>query len=135
MAQQAGAEPALDERIDAFVRSEMSRQRVPGVAVAIIKRGAVLKAQGYGFANLEHRVPVTAETIFESGSLGKQFTAAAVMLQVEDGKLSLSDPVGRHVAALGGVWGKRVDYGFSCARISPPLLAALCTFTYRLPAW
>jgi CubicO group peptidase (beta-lactamase class C family) len=89
----AEAQDSLAQRIDAFVRAEMERQHVPGVAIGVVKGGTVIKAQGYGFANLEHRVPVTPETIFESGSLGKQFTAAAVMLQVEDGRLSLSDPL------------------------------------------
>jgi CubicO group peptidase (beta-lactamase class C family) len=93
LASAAEAQDSLDQRIDAFVRAEMERQHVPGVAIGVVKGGTVIKAQGYGFANLEHRVPVTPETIFESGSLGKQFTAAAVMLQVEDGRLSLSDPL------------------------------------------
>ena len=84
--------------IDTIVRAEMAAQRVPGMAVAVIRRGEVVKAQGYGVANVEHNVPVTAETIFQSGSLGKQFTAAAVMLQVEDGKVALSDPLTRFFA-------------------------------------
>ena len=70
----------------------MTRQKIPGVAVGIVNKGAVT-TRGYGFANVEHMVPVTDETIFQSGSLGKMFTATAVMLQVEDGKLSLSDPI------------------------------------------
>jgi len=85
-------EPPIQQRIDEFVRAEMLRQKVPGVAVAIVNKGQVI-AKGYGFANLEHQVPVTDETIFQSGSLAKMFTATAVMLLVEDGKLSLSDPV------------------------------------------
>jgi CubicO group peptidase (beta-lactamase class C family) len=88
---QAGRD--VDARIDEFVRAEMQRQHVPGVAIGVVKNGTVLKAQGYGYANVEHEVPVGPETVFESGSLGKQFTATAVMLQVEDGKLSLSDPI------------------------------------------
>ena len=80
-----------DDPIDAIVTKEMAAQRIPGVAVAVIRRGEVIKAQGYGLANIEHNVPVTDETIFQSGSLGKQFTAAAVMLLIEDGKLALSD--------------------------------------------
>ena len=78
--------------IDEFVQAEMTRQKIPGVAVGIVNKGAVT-TRGYGFANVEHMVPVTDETIFQSGSLGKMFTATAVMLQVEDGKLSLSDPI------------------------------------------
>jgi CubicO group peptidase (beta-lactamase class C family) len=80
-------------RIDEFVRAEMQRQRVPGVAVAIVRRGEAVLAKGYGEANVEHQVPVTPDTIFQSGSVGKQFTAATVMLLVEEGKLALSDPL------------------------------------------
>jgi len=82
----------LADSVDAYVLAEMQRQRVPGVAVAIVSKGNVT-TRGYGFANLEHMVPVTDETLFQSGSLGKMFTATAVMLQVEDGKLALSDPI------------------------------------------
>jgi CubicO group peptidase (beta-lactamase class C family) len=89
----AAAQGPLSKRIDAFVHAEMARQKVPGVAIGVVQRGKVIVAKGYGFANLEHRVPVRPETIFQSGSLGKQFTAVAVMLQVESGKLALSDPL------------------------------------------
>jgi CubicO group peptidase (beta-lactamase class C family) len=78
--------------IDEFVRTEMERQKIPGVAIGIVDKGRVT-TRGYGFANVEHQVPVTDETIFQSGSLGKMFTATAVMLQVEDGKLALTDPI------------------------------------------
>jgi len=98
------ADAALSGRIDEFVRAEMKRQRVPGVAVGIGKDGEVVKAQGYGVANLEHDVAVTPDTIFESGSLGKQFTATAVMLQVEDGKLSLSDTLDRFFPDAPPAW-------------------------------
>src|SRR5262245_11149358 len=77
--------------IDAAVRAEMDRQHVPGVAVGVVRGRAILAARGYGLANVEHDVPVTPETIFQSGSLGKMFTAAAVMLLVEDGKIALDD--------------------------------------------
>ena len=99
---QAGSE---GEAIDAAVRAEMSAQRVPGMAVAVIRRGEIIKAQGYGFANVEHDVPVTDETIFQSGSLGKQFTAAVVMLQVEDGKLGLDDPLTKFFPDGPPTWG------------------------------
>lgn len=84
------------DAIDALVRAEMQAQRIPGAAVAVVRRGEVIKAQGYGLANLELEAPVTPDTIFQSGSVGKQFTAAAVMLQVEDGRLSLSDALITH---------------------------------------
>ena len=88
-----GATTRQDDGIDRIVNAEMTSQRIPGVAVAVVRRGEIVKMRGYGLANVEHRVPVTDETIFQSGSVGKQFTAAAVMSQVEDGKLALSDPL------------------------------------------
>ena len=81
-----------NQDVDQLVRAEQERQRVPGLAVGIVHKGRV-SARGYGMANVEHMVPVTDETIFQSGSLGKMFTATAVMLQVEDGKLRLTDTI------------------------------------------
>jgi CubicO group peptidase (beta-lactamase class C family) len=94
------ASPAVTRdtgRIDEFVRSEMARQKIPGVAIAVIRGGEVVRSQGYGFANVELKSPVTTETIFQSGSMGKQFTAAAVMLLVQDGKLRLDDPIATYL--------------------------------------
>lgn len=65
----------------------------PGCAVAVSMDGLTVFSRGYGMADLEHDVPNTAETIFEGGSLSKQFTAAAIMLLVMDGDLSLDDDV------------------------------------------
>jgi len=96
--------PDDGDRIDAFVRAEMERQKIPGVAVAIVKAGEVIKAQGYGYANIEHQVPVRAETIFQSGSLGKQFTAATVMLLVEESKIALADSITKYLPAAPEGW-------------------------------
>jgi CubicO group peptidase (beta-lactamase class C family) len=91
-------------RSDAWIRAEMKRERIPGLAVAIVSHGHVLLARGYGEANAEHRVPVTRDTVFQSGSVGKQFTAALVMLFVEDGKLSLEDSVSRYLPEAPPSW-------------------------------
>jgi N-acyl-D-amino-acid deacylase len=90
--------------IDTVVRGYLERQQIPGMAVAVIRGGEILKAQGYGLANVEHQVPVTDQTIFQSGSVGKQFTATAVMLQVEDGKLALSDPLSKFFPGSPATW-------------------------------
>ena len=66
-------------RIDSVVHAEMTRQRIPGVAVAIVKNGTLMMAKGFGESNVELHTPVTAETMFQSGSVGKQFTSAGVM--------------------------------------------------------
>ncbi|WP_240359289.1 serine hydrolase domain-containing protein [Pyxidicoccus trucidator] len=105
-ASRAAAAPApVSKRIDAFVREELERQKVPGVGIGIVKNGKVLLAKGYGFANLEHQVPVKPETLFQAGSVGKQFTAMAVMLQVEAGKLALADPLTKFFPGAPASWG------------------------------
>jgi CubicO group peptidase (beta-lactamase class C family) len=97
-------QPTLPAAVDPFIRAEMDRQHIPGVAVAIVQRGVVLEAHGFGLANVEHQVPVAEDTIFQSCSLGKMFTAAGVMLQVEDGKIALSDPITRFFPGAPAAW-------------------------------
>ena len=80
----------LSAEVDALVKAEMRRQKTPGLSLAVVRDGKPLLVKVYGFANLEHRVLVKPATIFQSGSIGKQFTAAAVMLLVEDGKIGLA---------------------------------------------
>jgi CubicO group peptidase (beta-lactamase class C family) len=75
-----------DEKVDAFVRSELARQRISGVELGVYREGKLTKAQGYGQANVNWNAAVTPDTIFQSGSVGKQFTATAVMMLVEEGK-------------------------------------------------
>jgi len=72
----------------------------PGCAVGVSRGGTVLLTRGYGMANLEAGVANTAGTVFESGSVAKQFTAAATMMLVADGKLSLDDPARKYVPEL-----------------------------------
>jgi len=97
---------SLTQRVDAIVAAEMRRQKVPGVAIGVVRAGRVILARGYGEANVEHRVPVTRETVFQSGSVGKQFTAVAVMLEVEDGKLALDDPITKYLPAAPSGWAR-----------------------------
>src|SRR6516165_11852078 len=74
--------------VDDYVRSEMQRQHVPGLSLLVARDGKIIRAEGYGLANVELQVPVKPETVFQSGSIGKQFTATAVMMLVEEGKMS-----------------------------------------------
>lgn len=98
-----GAGARADD-IDDFVNQEIARQRVPGVAVGIMQHGQLVRAAGYGFANIEHRVPVHPDTIFQSGSIGKQFTAVAVMLLVEDGKVKLDESIRTYLTKAPKTW-------------------------------
>ncbi|WP_338263077.1 serine hydrolase domain-containing protein [Corallococcus caeni] len=100
----ARAHDSLRERIDAYVRTEQKRLGVPGLAVGVVSHGRVVLAKGYGSANLEHQVPVGTDTLFQSGSLGKMFTATALMLQVEAGRVSLSDSVTKYFPDAPATW-------------------------------
>jgi CubicO group peptidase (beta-lactamase class C family) len=91
-------------QIDEFVRAEMERQKIPGVAIGIVSKGKAVAIKGYGLANVELGVPVTGETVFESGSVGKQFTSTAVMLMVEDGKLALDDSITKYFTDAPASW-------------------------------
>jgi CubicO group peptidase (beta-lactamase class C family) len=100
----ASAQADLPARIDAYIGGEMKRQTIPGVALAVVKDGQPVLVKGYGLANVEHQIPVKPETIFQSGSVGKQFTSALVMLLVEDGKLGLDDKISQHLGAVPTAW-------------------------------
>lgn len=100
----AGAQAPAERAVDSFLRSEMERQKIPGVALAVIKDGKPLVVKGFGFANLEHQVPVKPETIFQSGSVGKQFTAAAIMLLVEDGRIALDEKISKYLEDVPEGW-------------------------------
>lgn len=98
------AQDKLSERIDAYVKSEMQRQQIPGVSLAVVRDGKIALLKSYGFSNLEHRVPVKPETIFQSGSIGKQFTATAIMLLANEGKLSLDDKISKFFPDAPASW-------------------------------
>jgi CubicO group peptidase (beta-lactamase class C family) len=94
----------LADEVDDIVRAEMERQKIPGLSLAVVKDGKVVKEAGYGLANLEHQVPARPETIYQSGSVGKMFTAALGLLLVEDGKLGLDDPISKHLPEAPEAW-------------------------------
>ena len=94
----------VDGNVDAFVRSEMQRQHIPGVELGVYRDGKLTMARGYGLANVEWNVAVTPDTIFQSGSVGKQFTATAIMMLVEEGKVGLEDPIKKYFPDAPETW-------------------------------
>jgi CubicO group peptidase (beta-lactamase class C family) len=98
------AQSALDASVDEYVKAEMARQHIPGLALLVTHNGDVVRAEGFGIANLELQVPVKPETIFQSGSVGKQFTATAVMMLVEEGKIGLDDSLKKYFPAAPSSW-------------------------------
>jgi len=77
-----------------------NRTTSPGCAMAAMKDGRILHEAGYGMANLEHEAKITPSTVFDVGSIAKQFTAAALLMLAEEGKLSLDDPIRKYVTEL-----------------------------------
>ncbi len=92
--------------VDRYLQAQMQRQHIPGIALAVLKNGKPLYVKGYGVATLEHPVPVTANTVFQLGSIGKQFTALAVMLLADEHKLNLDDPVSKYLPEVPASWNK-----------------------------
>lgn len=94
----------LQLTVDSLVKSEMRKQKIPGVSIVILRNGVIDYIRGYGHANIEHEVPVKSQTIFQAGSVGKQFTSFAVMLLVQDGKMSLDDKVAKYFPDAPAGW-------------------------------
>jgi hypothetical protein len=83
--------PAHADQVDDYIRAQMQEHRIPGVALTIIQNGAVTKTATYGLADLEQNVPVSTNSVFEIGSITKQFTAAGLLLLQQKGRLSVDD--------------------------------------------
>jgi len=81
--------------IELLIAGYMVRYRIPGLSVAVARRNTPLYAAGYGFANVEHRVAATATTVYQTSSVGKQFTAALLMLLTERGFINIDDRIER----------------------------------------
>ena len=112
----AGADRAFEKFVKAYVAP------APGCAAAVSLNGETVFEKAFGLADMEHNVPNTPQTIFESGSVAKQFTAAALVLLQQDGKLSIDDPVRKYIPEL-------PDYG------SPLTIRHLLNHTAGLRDW
>lgn len=92
------------EKVDAFVRERMTSRHIPGLSLAVLRDGKIVLAKGYGLANLELSVPATEKTNYLIASITKTFTAVAVMMLVEEAKISLNEPISKHLSGLPGAW-------------------------------
>ena len=97
---------AQTDRVDSCIAAQMAIRHVPGLALAVIRGGVPIKVKGYGLANIELNVPVKPQTVFQSGSVGKQFTAMLVMLLVEQKKIGLDDPLSSYFAGSPDTWNR-----------------------------
>ena len=85
------------DSIDDFIKREITKRQIPGLSVAVLRDGKVVRENGYGLANLELQVPVTKATVYEIGSISKQIASEALMLLVEDGKVNLDDSIKKYL--------------------------------------
>jgi len=82
----------------------MHNRHIPGVSLAVVRDGQIIKARGYGFANVELNAPATKATVYEIGSNTKQFTATAIMMLVEQGKVRLDDGIRKYFPEAPEAW-------------------------------
>lgn len=92
------------DAIDDYIQSEMANQRLPGMALAVIREGEPVIVRTYGLANVEHNVSVTTDTAFRLASISKQITATAVLILVEAGKVGLDDSIAKYIPDCPNSW-------------------------------
>jgi len=91
--QTSSATPGNLDGLDAFMEKAMRDFKVPGAAVAVVRDGKILFAKGYGYRDVEHKLPVTGKTVFPIASMTKSFTVTSLGLLVDQGKLEFDKPV------------------------------------------
>jgi CubicO group peptidase (beta-lactamase class C family) len=95
---------AKADKVDDYVKAEMQRQHIPGTSIAVLKDGKIMKAEGYGLANVELNVPARPETVYKIGSVSKQLIATGIMILIQDGKLSLDDKISKFLDGTPDTW-------------------------------
>jgi D-alanyl-D-alanine carboxypeptidase len=99
------AAPGQADDVDDFVNAAIRRLNIPGVAIAVVKNGTVVRIGGYGLADRERNVAPAADTVFLIGSLSKQFIATGIMVLAQDGTLSVGDRLDKHLPEVPQAWG------------------------------
>src|SRR6266851_2013683 len=95
-----GLPPDLQQKIDQLATDTLARTGVPSASVAIVKNGQLVYTNAYGDARLDPKTPATTKMRYSIGSISKQFTATAILLLQEQGKLSLDDKVAKYIPEL-----------------------------------
>jgi CubicO group peptidase (beta-lactamase class C family) len=96
--------PLRADAVDDYIKAEMKNLRIPGLSLAVVKDGHLVKAAGYGLSNVETATPATPETAYKVASISKPIIATAVMLLAQEGKLRLNDTVARYLANSPPSW-------------------------------
>jgi CubicO group peptidase (beta-lactamase class C family) len=89
---------------DDYITVQMNDFHLPGLSLAVIKNGEIVKAEGYGLADMDRRIPATRETVYKIGSVSKQFIATAIMLLVQENRLGLDDAISKYLEGTPSSW-------------------------------
>jgi D-alanyl-D-alanine carboxypeptidase len=92
------------DQVDKYLKSQMQQHRIPGLTLKIIRDGKTIKTAAYGLANVELNVPTKPDTVFEFGSITKQFTAAGILTLAQEGKLSVDDKISKYLKNTPEAW-------------------------------
>ena len=94
------------DQVDRYIQSEMKKFKIPGLTLAIVKNGKIIKINSYGVANIELNAPTKNSTVYQVGSIGKQFTATLIMMLVAEEKISLDDKISKYLQNAPAYWDK-----------------------------
>lgn len=95
---------AFADTEDDYLKAQMTARNIPGLSVAVVQDGKLVKSMGYGLADTRLKVPSTAGTVYQIASLTKQFTAAAILRLQEQGKIGIDDLVSKYVDGVPVAW-------------------------------
>lgn len=95
----AGADPTDD-----FVKVQMREFNLPALSLAVTRNGEIIKAEGYGLADRDRKVPATRETVYKIGSISKQFIATGIMLLVQENQVSLDAAISKYLEGTPPTW-------------------------------
>lgn len=87
------------DSLDRFISETIAMRKIPGLSIAVLRGGKVIRESSYGYSNVELRVPASKDTVYEIGSISKQFAAEAIMLLVQEGKIDLDDSITKYLPA------------------------------------
>lgn len=92
------------DSVDVFIQNQMLKRRIPGLQLAIVRHGKIIKTGNYGVANLQDSIPVSNKTVFNINSITKAFTGVAIVQLMEAGKLRLNAPISEYLTDLPQTW-------------------------------
>lgn len=89
---------------DDYIKAQMDDFKLPGLSLAVVRNGEIVKAEGYGLADRNRRIPAARDTVYKIGSVSKQFIATGIMLLVQDNRISLDHPIGKYLDGTPASW-------------------------------